>query len=404
VRFATATTTEALRLSLESPLLGPDTFLDDRQRDVLERARAAEYAAILALPTDDPLDAKRRRRVEATYGEMMAQPAAVRSTWEGNVGPLAEVAMRIARLGIERVYLVGAGDSLAVMIAGRLALETMLGVPCEPIQSLEFAYYASHDVTPRTLVLALSSSGETTRTVEAVLVAQHRGAMTVALTNTPGSTLDVECEQTLLIMATRIGWPTQSSTAGLALLLRLAASVGSLRSAAGAVDLLTELDTLPDLMSRTLEEAGEFTERIAEREVAARMYLFSGGGPNWASAVIGAAKVKECTPDHALAIQVEEYHHYNSQKAGEPLVLLAPSGPTVPRARDTAGEARRFGGQVYVVTTEGEAAFGEGLDGLLHLSPVTESLSPLLYVLPAQMVGYRLAMAKFAYAEANRDG
>ena len=313
-------------MSLGSPLLGPGTFLDDRQRGVLERVNAAEYAGILALPTDDPLDPARRRRVEATYGEMMAQPGAVRATWEANADPLAEVAARIVDRGVDRAYLVGAGDSLAVMLAGRLALEQMLGVPCEPMQSLEFAYYASHVVGPRTLVLALSSSGETTRTVEAVLVAQNRGAMTVALTNTPGSTLERECERTLLITATRAGWPTQSSTAGLALLLRLAGAAGASRSADGARDLLDELKALPDLMSQTLDLAGPFAARIAAREVATRMCLFSGGGPNWASAVIGAAKVKECTPDHALAIQVEEYHHYNSQKAGEPLVLLAPSG------------------------------------------------------------------------------
>jgi glucosamine--fructose-6-phosphate aminotransferase (isomerizing) len=392
-----------VRLSLASPLLGPDTFLDERQRGVLRKAIAAEHAGILALPTDDPLDAGRRRRVEATHGEMMGQPAAVRATWDRNEQALPEVTERIARLGVERAYLVGAGDSLAVMVAARLALETMLGVPCEAIQSLEFAYYAAPMVRPRTLVVALSSSGETTRTIEAVLVAQHRGAMTLALTNTPGSTLDRECERTLLIDATRVGWPTQSSTAGLALLLRLAGAVGALRSAAGAPGLLAELDTIPERMAQTLDLSGPFAERIAAREVAGRMYLFSGGGPNWASAVIGAAKVKECTPDHALAIQVEEYHHYNSQKAGEPLVLHAPAGPSVPRARDTAAEGRRFGGQVYVATSEGEEAFREGADEVLHLPVVHESLSPLLYVLPAQWVGYALAMAKFAAAEVEGD-
>ena len=134
------------------------------------------------------------------------------------------------------------------------------------------------------------------------------------------------------------------------------------------------------------------------------MYLFSGGGPDWASALIGAAKVKECTPDHALAIQVEEYHHYNSQKAGEPLRAARPAGPSVPRARDTAAEARRFGGQVYVATSEGEDAFGGHADEVLQLPAVDESLSPLLYALPAQRVGYELAMAKFAAAEAEGDG
>jgi len=384
-------------LSIGRPAGGPD-FFDERQRRVLERVASAEHAGILALPTDDPLDEKRRRRVDATYGEMMAQPGAVRSTWDANAGELASVARMILDRSVDRTFLVGAGDSLAVMLAGRLALEGALGVPCEPMQSLDLAYYASRIVTERSLVMALSSSGETTRTVEAVLVAQHRRALTVALTNTTDSTLAQECERTLFIDATRVGWPTQSSTAALGLVLRLAGLLG------GGSDLLAELDGMPELMARTLDLSGPFARTIAEREVGSRMYLFSGGGPSWASAIVGAAKVKECTPDHALAIQVEEYHHYNSQKAGEPLVLLAPSGASVARARDTAAEARRFGGQAYVATTEGERAFAAHADEVLHLPAVSEPLSPLLTFLPAQRIGYELAQAKFAAAQADVVG
>lgn len=388
---------------VKHPQLDSETLLNARQRAVLERVRSAEYAGILALPTDDPLDSKRRRRVEATYPEMLAQPDAIRSTWEANAGPLAEVARRVVDLGIERAYLVGAGDSLAVMMAARLALEHMLGVPCEPMQSLEFAYYSQH-ITPRTLVLALSSSGETTRTIEAILVAQHHGALTIAFTNTQGSTLDDECQETLLVRATRVGWPTQSSSAALALILRLAIGVGAERSARGSLDLLSELDRLPDLMAHALDVSETFAEEVAAREVDRHMYLFSAGGPNWSSAIVGAAKVKECTPDHALAIQVEEYHHYNSQKPGEPLWLFAPSGPTVPRARETADEARRFGGQVYVVTSRGEDAFENAANEVLHLPAISESLSPLLYFVSAQFVGYHLAMAKFSAAEVGASG
>ena len=86
---------EVRRLALESPLLGPGTFLDARRRSVVARVSAAERAGILALPSDDPLDAKRRRRVEATLGEMMGQPAAVSATWERNADALGVVARRI---------------------------------------------------------------------------------------------------------------------------------------------------------------------------------------------------------------------------------------------------------------------------------------------------------------------
>jgi glucosamine--fructose-6-phosphate aminotransferase (isomerizing) len=297
------------------------------------------------------------------------------------------------------VLLVGAGDSLAVMSAARLALESMLGVPCEPMQSLELAYYHAHDITPRSLVVALSSSGETTRTVQALLVAQAAGAMTLALTNKPHSTLAAEATAMLPVDATRVGWPTQSSTAPLALLLRLAGLVGAARGVPEAAALLAELDTVPDLMAETIARADPVIAEQAAAERDGRMYLFAGGGPNHASAVVGAAKVKECTPDHALAVQLEEFHHYNSQKAGEPLWLLVPSGRATARGVDTVHEAHRLGGHVYAVATEGETAYDGIARGVLHLPAVTDALSPLLYFLPAQLVGYHLATQKFAAAD-----
>jgi glucosamine--fructose-6-phosphate aminotransferase (isomerizing) len=390
-----------MRAVLPSPLLdAASSPLDERQRAVIERVSAAERAHILALPSDDPLDPKRRARVEATGPELFGQPDAIERTLAANAGSLAAVVDLLR--GVRQVYLVGAGDSLAVMDAARVALVRMLGVPCTPVQSLELAYYGAQLLGPDVAVVALSSSGETTRTVEALLVAQHAGARTVALTNTAGATLEQEATTTLQVQATRVGWPTQSSTAALALLLRLAVDAGLDRQVPGADLLGAELRTLPGLMRETLAALDEPVARIAEREVGASMVLFSGGGPSGAAAVVGAAKVKECTPVHALAIQVEEYHHYNSQKAGEPLMLLAPTGPTVPRAVDTGTDAHRWGGQLYVATTEGERAFDGLADELLVLPRVDEALSPLLTFLPAQLLGYHLGLAGFRAAEAAR--
>lgn len=390
--------------TLDSPLLAPDSPLDDRQKAVVERVSAKERAGILALPTDDPLDPERRRRVDATRGEMLGQPEAIRATWARNHDTLPVVAGRIAAKSIDRVFLVGAGDSLAVMIAARRTLELMLGVPCEPVQALEFAYYQQHLVTSDSLVVALSSSGETTRTVEALLVAQHAGALTLALTNTVGSTLDVESENTLLLAATRVGWPTQSSTTALSLLLLLATEIGILRGAPDAESLRAELETLPEIVGSVLADLDDQVAEIARVEASRSMYLFSAGGPTWAAAIIGAAKVKETSPDHAVEIQVEEFHHYNSQKPGEPMFLFAPTGPSVSRAVDTGRDAHRYGGTLYVATTVGESAFDDFADGILRLPAVSEALSPLVSVLPAQLIGYHLGMAKFRAAETAADG
>lgn len=388
-------------MTLASPLLGPGSPLDARQQGVVARVSEAERASILSLPTDDPLDAKRRHRVDVTRGEMFGQPQAILDTWACNTLDLDSVSERVATRSFDRIFLVGAGDSLAVMIAARRALELMTGVPCEPVQCLEFAYYQQHLVTDRSMVIALSSSGETTRTVEAVLVAQHAGAYTLALTNTSGSSIDQESQSSLIIEATRVGWPTQSSTAALALLLRLAMMVGRYRGATGAADLARELAAAPDVMARVLERVDGPIADIAAAEATRHMYLFSGAGPTWAAAIVGAAKVKETTPDHAVEIQIEEYHHYNSQKPDEPLFLFAPTGPSVARAAYTGRDARRYGGTLYAVSTEGERAFDNDANEVLELPAVSETLSPLLYLVPAQMIGYHLGMAKFALAEAG---
>ena len=388
---------------LSSPLLDPATSpLDDRQRAVVQRVSDAERAHILALPSNDPLDPKLRFRVEATGPELFGQPAAIQATISKNIAALDDVADRLAGR-ITRLVLVGCGDSLAVMIAARQVLETALGVPCEPMQSLEFAYYHAGLVDATTAVIALSSSGETTRTVEALLVAQHRGAYTVSLTNTDGSTLQAEADRALKIEATRVGWPTQSSTAALALLFELAVRIAERSTSAAAPALRAALDGLPDAMAAVLTRVDPVIAAIADDEVrlGVRTVLFAGAGPNLASAIVGAAKVKECTTLHALDIQTEEYHHYNSQKAGEPLFLLAPTGPSVPRAVDTGTDALRWGGRLYVVTTEGEHAF-DGLAGtVLTLPAVPEALSPLLYLLPAQLVGYHLGLSCYAAAVAR---
>ena len=327
-----------------SPLLDTSTSpLDARQRAVVQRVSDAERAHILALPSNDPLDAKLRFRVQATGPELFGQPVAIRETLDANATTLDVIADRLVA-GVRRVVLVGCGDSLAVMVAARQALESMLGVPCEPVQSLEFAYYQANLVDADSAVIALSSSGETTRTVEALLMAQHRGSYTVAITNTAGSTLQTEASTALKIEATRVGWPTQSSTAALALLLELAIRVGERRVPTEAAILRAAFRGLPELMAEVIERLDPIIARIAEAEVAdgVQNVLFSGAGPNLASAIVGAAKVKECTTLHAVEIQVEEYHHYNSQKAGEPLFLIAPSGPSVPRAVDTGRDALRW--------------------------------------------------------------
>ena len=126
--------------ALASPLLDPESSpLDARQRAVVQRVSDAERAHILALPSNDPLDEKLRSGSRRPDRNCSASPRRYGQHCSATRCP-RRIADRLAA-GVRRVVMVGCGDSLAVMIAARQALECMLGVPCEPMQSLEFAYY-----------------------------------------------------------------------------------------------------------------------------------------------------------------------------------------------------------------------------------------------------------------------
>lgn len=120
-------------------------------------------------------------------------------------------------------------------------------------------------------------------------------------------------------------------------------------------------------------------QAVAEFEACRSVYLYTGGGAAYASVLFGVAKEKECFPDHGIVIPLEEYHHYNSQKAGDP------AGPSVARALDTLHEGKRWGGQVYCLITESDAALFEASDRIFPLPSVRKSLASL-YLLPAGSV------------------
>ena len=290
--------------------------------------------------------------------------------------------------------------SLFSMIGVRGFLEKFLGVPCEPIQALDFAYYYSDMIDDKTVVVTLSSTGKTPRTMEALLVARSKGARTVSLTNTMAAPLMSELEFSLYVHAERRGWPTQSSTAAMAGLVQLGFEFGKLRQLpTSTIDQFeTEFNKTIDLITPTLEKHDQTIATIAKKEAEKNTYLFAGGGPSYACASFGAAKTKELSPSHAIAIPLEEYHHYRSQKAGDPLFLIAPKGPSTLRAKDTGRKGLNVGGVVYAVVTEDDNTLDGCYSQRIDLPKIHEYFVPFLYSLPVQQFAYFVAKEKYRLA------
>lgn len=380
-----------------TPLMGEEFNFDKHSREVIENAQKKEMAKALELPTDDPVDPKRMKRVEYTWDEMWAQPEVIRNTTHLEREAIKAAANYFSNKNIDRIIMVGCGDSITSMEGVRYAYESLLKIQVETMQALNFAYYYHGFVNERTLVIALSSSGATTRVVEAMMMARQCGAQTLCLSNTPGSTLMVESDCGILIHAERKGWPTQSSTAAMATLLQFLIDYAeAIKVDSAMVKKYQEnLDKLPELMKIALETSNEKIHEIARKERDQKFYLFAGGGPCYSAAVFGSAKVKECSPDQALTMQIEEFHHYNSLKAGDPIIIVAPNGYSVSRALDTANESRRWGGRVYMIVTEGNHIFDDVADEVICLPSIDEPFSALVYSMPTQLFGYHVAMEKY---------
>jgi glutamine---fructose-6-phosphate transaminase (isomerizing) len=384
-----------------TPLLRPESPLDEHARQLIQSIYEKEQAKALVQPTDDPLDPKRRKMVEHTRVEIWQQPDIIQKNLEIERKAILETADWFACHPIDQIYLTGCGDSIASMMAVRLFYEEFLGIHCEPVQALDFTYYYHRPVNPRTLVIMLSSSGRTVRTVEAMLIARAKGALTLTLSNTPGSPLMVESNRGILIHAERKGWPTQSSTAAMAILYQFGIDLARRRGIPAATldRIQANLAEIPEKTYRSLQQTSTGIQEVAEEEAEKRMYLFTGGGPAFASALFGAAKIKECTPDQALAIPLEEFHHYNSQKIGDPLFLSVPDGPSIPRSLDTAREGRRLGGQIYSVVDQNNHALDESSNRVFEVANVPEVLAPFTHTMPLQLFAYYAAVAKFQRAE-----
>jgi glucosamine 6-phosphate synthetase-like amidotransferase/phosphosugar isomerase protein len=348
--------------------------------------------------SDAPGDAERFRRVELTNAEMMAQGDAIRATLDSTKDSVARIATAMTGRKLDRVLIVGCGDSWTSGVGVRLALERLLGVPVEPWEAFDLEHYGLATVTDGTVTIGISSSGRTPPVTASLVGTRQRGGYSIAVTNTATAPMLQEVPASLLIKATRGGWPTQASTACMAALIELAASIASARGRGeGAAPGLREaLRRIPDLMNATAKSFRSPSEALAARLAKVDLVMFAGAGPHFAPASFGSAKLRELAPIHSYAFPLEEYHHYRTQKAGDVLFLVAPDAASRQRALETAIVGKGSGGFTVVLAPEGDAAFDPHADVVWRLPSIRDDLAPMLYSVPLHVFSYHLTKARDA--------
>jgi glucosamine--fructose-6-phosphate aminotransferase (isomerizing) len=357
---------------------------------------AARLASLRAEPSTDAADdAARLARVEHTRGEMLAQGAAIAATLGAAGDDLAALAGRLAGREIREVVIAGCGDSWFVGLAARAAFLTLLGVPASGVQALEYALHDSVGAGPGTVVFGLSAGGNTPAVMQALASARARGAFCVGVSNTEASPILTGFDAALVVRATRRGWPTQSSTAAIALLVAAAAAVARGRAAPAPLAVLEQaLSGLPGLVDRVTAEAAAPMAEMAARLCSARTVLFTGSGAGFAAAAIGAAKLRELGPIHASASPLEEMHHYRAQKEGDPLVLLAPDAASRERALDTALVSAAVGGRTIALLGAEDAEIAALVESAIILPPVHPLLAAIVFAVPLHLFAHGFAVGR----------
>jgi glucosamine--fructose-6-phosphate aminotransferase (isomerizing) len=376
-----------------------DTGIDRPGLLTAGRARAAAAVVREPHPADTELSSEPGGTADAYQIEVMAReiemiPDVVADAVADTDGHISAMAKSLLAQGISHLYLTGCGDSAFAGRAAALAFHRHTDVAPHPRHALDLARYDARYLPPGTAVVGVSFSGRVGRTTEALVQARRLGAATYALTNSPDGQLAGAADTVVPLDVTTLGFSPGTSTyvAMLGHLLRLAAALSELTR--GDSTLLRALDALPAQAARTLELTSDLARTAAEHLTGAPWTTFLGAGPNEATAMFGAAKLFEGPQQLAVSTNLEEWAHeeYFVTKAGDPVVLVNPTGAAHSRGLEILSELRYVGARPVVVSDvapDGEPAEGELV---LTLSPgVPEELSPVTAALPLSLMGFHLA-------------
>ncbi|MDQ6925232.1 MAG: SIS domain-containing protein [Candidatus Eremiobacteraeota bacterium] len=376
-------------------MIAPAHDSDDDREARVEVERAAMRA-------HQPRD--RATRLRYNYEELTGQPAAIRETLTVERDRIRAVARLLAERVRGRIYGIGCGDSWSTSQAVRGTFETLLDLPFEVMQALEFTRYGRRFVGAGDVVIGLSASGTTAETVRGLQAAREAGALTIGVTNDEGS-LFTQVPDTYLLghAIRRASFPTQASTVGLAALLALASEAARVRGLHD--DLVREVDgwleALPKTVERIIAAADPLAARLGARWVDRAAFLFVGAGPGLAAAMFGASKIREGCEGYGWVLGTEEFHHYDVVQPGDPVFLIAPDDAAYPRAVDVARAVHDAGGVLYSVVSEGETAVAERSAVVFRIPATPAHLVGLPSTLPMQLAAWHIAHAKLQSSQAN---
>ncbi|HET9435986.1 MAG TPA: glutamine--fructose-6-phosphate transaminase (isomerizing) [Candidatus Limnocylindrales bacterium] len=338
--------------------------------------------------------------------EIHEQPDALRQSLAGRVGRddrihVEEIAPLADTLrAITRIELVACGTASYAALVGAAALEAWTGLPARVTVGSEFRYNPP-PLDERTLVIAVTQSGETADTIAPTRFAREQGCPIIAVTNTVGSAITREADAVLFLqagpeiaVAASKTFVTQVTT-----LAVLAAAIGRLRGTMTEADELAlgaALRKLPEAAARAIELNAPGSRDLARRYVNSRGFMFVGRGPTYPAALEGALKLKEISYVHAEGYPAGELKHgpISLLDAECPLVAVATRSATYDKLISNVMEGRARDARVIAVATEGDPQIERYADDVCWVPDTHESVSAVLAIIPLQLFAYHTAIAR----------
>ncbi|NSW95416.1 MAG: glutamine--fructose-6-phosphate transaminase (isomerizing) [Bacteroidales bacterium] len=338
--------------------------------------------------------------------EIFEQPRAIHDTFRGRVlpdysgvmlGGLHNVLETIA--ASERIVIVACGTSWHAGLLGEYLFEEYTRIPVEVEYASEFRY-RDPIIKKGDIVIAISQSGETADTLAAVKLAKEKGALVIGICNVVGSSIPRETDAGVYTHAgPEIGVAsTKAFTTQVTVLAMMAFEIGYLKGVITPLlykELITELVSIPGKIERTLqvnEKALELAQRVKDTHNA----LYLGRGYLFPVALEGALKLKEISYIHAEGYPAAEMKHGPIALIDEnmPVVVVAVKDDTYEKIISNIQEIKARKGSVIAIVTEGDQIISKLADFVLEVPETLPAFSPLLAVIPLQLLSYHIAVLR----------
>ncbi|MFN0117699.1 MAG: glutamine--fructose-6-phosphate transaminase (isomerizing) [Elusimicrobiota bacterium] len=351
----------------------------------------------------DPVQAEKAGYKHFMMKEIHEQPRIVENTLMGHMD-LQTGKINLTELGltdeaankISRVRFVACGTSWHSALIGSYLIEKYSGVPCQVEIASEFRY-RDPVIEPNTLVVAISQSGETADTLAAVRLAKKKGAHVVGIANVVGSTITRDAHGFLLThCGPEIGVASTKAFMGqLVALHLLALYFANLKKVMPASEIKEKEKNLTHLSQWITEtlECEEAVAKIAKKYFRRKDFLYLGRHLNYPIALEGALKLKEISYIHAEGYPAGEMKHGPIALIDEnlPVVAIATKSSVYDKMVSNIEEAKSRGAEVISIVTKGDKLIDSKASDVIYVPDVPEDLSPLVNVVPLQILAYYIA-------------